>query len=226
MSERERPIAAYLRVSSKMQAEARSVSSQRHEIERWLEYKGLPSDSVCWYEDEGHTGRDMARPAFKAMTEAIEAGHHDTVIAWDISRISRGFTSEPILWLETIQRLGVRLVLLQMGVDTNTAWGMFFLRFQWILACLYSDLVSEGWQRVMARRKESRLPVGGRLRWGDNSDRDQAIIRMVLKDPTIKLTEIQANLQKQFGRAPHVSTISRVIKSARENGLLVAGAGK
>lgn len=211
------PIAAYLRVSSKMQAEDRSVQAQRDEIERWLAYKRIAPIDVKWYMDEGHTGRDMSRPAFIEMTEAIERGDHTTIVAWDISRISRGFNAQPIMWLERLDQLDVRLVLLEVGVDTSTAWGRFFMRFQWLQACLFSDLKGEEWKRVIRRRKEKGLPTGGALRWGDTTERDRFILEMHRANPEMSNVDIALEVGRKFDRKPPSrSTIQRAIQRAIE----------
>ena len=199
-----------------MQAEDRSTESQRREIDRWLAYKDIDPSTVEWYEDEGHTGRDMARPAMKSLTNAIKAGRHEMIVAWDISRISRGFRAETLEWLGKLESHNVRLVLLQVGVDTETAWGKFFFRFQWLMGRLQSDLIGEGWKRVMDRRRDEGKAVGGSLRWGDATERNELIVSLKQSNPALTLDEIAQVVGRETGTKPDRSTVSRVLSRARE----------
>jgi DNA invertase Pin-like site-specific DNA recombinase len=161
----------------------------------------------------------MSRPGFIAMTEAVERGEHDTIVSWDISRISRGFNAQPIMWLERLDTLDIRLVLLEVGVDTSTAWGRFFMRFQWLQGCLFSDLKGEEWKRVHRRRKEKGLPTGGELRWGPTEERDQFIIQTHAENPEMGYRDIAIEVGRRFNKKPpSTSTISRVLNKARDGG--------
>lgn len=210
------PIAAYLRVSSKMQAEANGTDHQRKAVERWLEYEGLPIDGVQWYQDEAQTGRTMNRPQFKAMTEAIERGEHHTVVCYDLSRLSRGFSAETLEWFATLDSLDVRLKVLTLDVDTSKWTGKMLFRMQLVMAAAFSDQMSDLWTEVHRDRRVRGLPTGGKLRWGPNAERDQFMVRLKANDPAMSLRDIRLEVGREFGKAPSLSTISRVLSRARD----------
>ena len=79
-----RPVAAYVRVSSKGQ----KTDSQREEIRRWLEGNGIAPDKVEWYVDV-ESGRKMSRPEFDRLRRDIFAGRVKTVVVFKVDRIAR-----------------------------------------------------------------------------------------------------------------------------------------
>ena len=76
--------AVYIRASTDKQAD----DHQRESIERWLSSEGADLAEAEMYVDIG-SGVSDAREQFQALLDDIKAGAYETVICWEISRISR-----------------------------------------------------------------------------------------------------------------------------------------
>ncbi|GAB7090987.1 hypothetical protein JCM18237_12580 [Halorubrum luteum] len=76
--------AVYIRASTDKQAD----DHQRESIKRWLSSEGLELADTEMYVDIG-SGVSDAREQFQSLMDDIEAGEYETVICWEISRISR-----------------------------------------------------------------------------------------------------------------------------------------
>jgi DNA invertase Pin-like site-specific DNA recombinase len=100
-------IAIYYRVSTDRQ----DLSSQRFEINRWLE--GLAADNkpkkIYEYVDEGISGRSLNRPGFKKMLDDAFNKKVDTIVVYRLDRFSRHATTAIRLILQ-LDEVGVAFV--------------------------------------------------------------------------------------------------------------------
>ena len=80
--------AAYIRVSSKRQAEeGASIDEQKSSILEYCERNNIKV--VKWYIDAGVSGRKINRPAFNELLVDVKTGIYDMVIVWKLDRLSR-----------------------------------------------------------------------------------------------------------------------------------------
>ncbi len=112
-----RPVACYVRVSSKDQ----KTDSQREVIAGWLDRTGIAPDKVEWYADV-ESGRKMARPEFDRLRRDIFAGHVKTVVVFKVDRIARRLREGLNLLCDWCER-GVRVVSVTQQVDVSGAMG-------------------------------------------------------------------------------------------------------
>lgn len=77
-------IATYMRASTDDQ----TLANQRESIGAWLDDHGHGWDDVDQYADIG-SGADDDREEFQALVDELEAGAYDTIVCWEISRLSR-----------------------------------------------------------------------------------------------------------------------------------------
>ena len=110
MSDRDRIVATYARVSSEEQRERRSITNQRLRLDQWVSatprlrcYRG--------YEDDGVSGTVAfeERPAGRQLLEDARAGHFREVVVVRTDRISRDSFEAQRIWRE-LDRLGLVLV--------------------------------------------------------------------------------------------------------------------
>ena len=97
-------VAVYLRLSKDDgeagKAESNSITSQRDIIRSFIR-KQDDMEIFDFYVDDGWSGANFDRPAFKRMMSDIEAGHIDCVIVKDFSRFARDYIelgSTDICW--------------------------------------------------------------------------------------------------------------------------------
>lgn len=108
-------IAVYCRVSSFDQTEA----SQRYDIERWLQGRGM---EATWFVDKGTTGDHLERPEFARLQAAIFAGEVECVVCYKLDRLSRSLR-DGINTLTDWLNQGVRVVSVTQQLDFSGATG-------------------------------------------------------------------------------------------------------
>lgn len=91
-------VAVYLRLSKDDgeagKAESNSITSQRDIIRSFIR-KQDDMEIFDFYVDDGWSGANFDRPAFKRMMSDIEAGHIDCVIVKEICQGLEGIISVP-----------------------------------------------------------------------------------------------------------------------------------
>jgi DNA invertase Pin-like site-specific DNA recombinase len=103
--------AAYVRVSSVEQNEARQIEAlKNYEPDRWFVEK--------------ISGEDMERDQLKKLLDYVRPG--DTIYVHDFSRLSRSL-SDLLALVETLRTRGVTLVSNKEGFDTSTPTGKLML---------------------------------------------------------------------------------------------------
>ena len=94
-------VAVYMRVAH---ADETALENQKNILRTYAEKKGF--NNLAFYEDNGYNGLSFDRPAFNRLNEDISAGLIETVIAHNISRISRN-SFDVSAWINTIRNKGV-----------------------------------------------------------------------------------------------------------------------
>lgn len=121
MSEIKYRAAIYLRLSKEDgdKVESYSISNQRDLI---LDYaKNHPEIQVCdEMIDDGYSGSNFERPAFKKMLTAITNGSVNCVIVKDLSRFAREYVGSGYYLEKLFPTLGVRFIAINDNVDTET----------------------------------------------------------------------------------------------------------
>ena len=115
-------VAAYLRVSSRVQRDRETIASQREAV---LEHAGGCGWTVAKervFADDGFSGATLDRPALEALRDAVAGGEVETVLAWSADRLSRNFAHQMLLQ-EEFARHGARIVFVQ-APDDATPQGM------------------------------------------------------------------------------------------------------
>jgi site-specific DNA recombinase len=113
-------ILGYCRVSTIDQArEGISLETQEEKIKEYAKQRGVPIKAI--YRDEGISGGNLlARPAMKQLILDVKA--RDYVVVLSISRLSRNL-ADGLEMEQKIRNKKAHLVVLDMGIDTNTAVG-------------------------------------------------------------------------------------------------------
>ena len=69
--------------------ESNSIENQRELLQSFVESKEEFTDEIFEYIDDGHTGTNFNRPAFRRMIEDAKKGRIHTIIVKDLSRLGR-----------------------------------------------------------------------------------------------------------------------------------------
>lgn len=82
-------LAIYYRVSTDKQ----DLSSQKHAIEEWILTRKTRAIVTLELEDEGYSGKDSNRPSLKKLIRAAREKKIDTVVVYNLDRLSRDATT-------------------------------------------------------------------------------------------------------------------------------------
>lgn len=110
--------AVYVRLSREDgdKLESDSIANQKEFIERYTKNIGNIS-IVRFYVDDGYTGTNFDRPAFKDMMEDIEKGIIDCVIVKDLSRFGRDYIEVGRYLEREFPKRHIRFIAINDGID-------------------------------------------------------------------------------------------------------------
>ena len=111
--------ALYIRLSKEDgdKNESYSVTSQREILKEYI--KQRPDIFLFdYYVDDGWSGTNFDRPAFRRMMQDIYDGRVNCVVVKDLSRFGRNYTDAGHYLDDVFVRLGVRFIALNNGVDS------------------------------------------------------------------------------------------------------------
>ena len=136
--------ALYLRLSKDdgiMDKDSASIDTQRDFLNRYCN-----DDNIIiydYYVDDGFTGLNTDRPAFKRMIEDAEAKRINCVITKDHSRLGRNHLESGFYMEVYFPEHGIRCVALNDNVDTINAATLDIAPFRNLLNDMYSQDISK-----------------------------------------------------------------------------------
>ena len=147
-------VSIYARVSTEDQAKGGySLEAQRERLEAYCKARGWTASKV--YIEDGHSGRDSNRPAYRQMMEDKDAWDTILVIKMDrIHRNSRNFME----MMDNLRRWGKNFVSATESLDTSTAMGRFVMDIIQRIAQLESEQIGE--RMYMGMSQKARQGVG------------------------------------------------------------------
>ena len=112
-------VACYCRLSREDENEGTSgsIETQRQILADFCRENGL--NVYDYYCDDGYTGTNFNRPAYKRMMADIDNGLVNTVIVKDLSRLGRTYTGVGTHIEEIFPEKGIRFIAIFDGVDTE-----------------------------------------------------------------------------------------------------------
>ena len=124
--------ALYARVSSKQQAQAKTIESQIAALEQRIieEGENLPDDH--YFIDNGYSGATLVRPALERLRDQLALGGINKLYVHSPDRLSRRYAYQMIL-LEEFQSLGVTVVFLNCETS-DTPESQLLLQMQGMIA--------------------------------------------------------------------------------------------
>jgi len=144
-------VAIYTRVSTEDQAkEGFSLDAQRERLEAYC--KARDWHVVATYVDDGHSGRDVKRPAYQRMLGERDAW--DTILVIKMDRIHRNSRN----FMEMMDDLGGAekdFVSATESLDTSTAMGRFVMDIIQRIAQLESEQIGERVHMGMSQKAKS-----------------------------------------------------------------------
>ena len=125
----EKITALYERLSKDDEAfgESNSILTQKEMLENYARQNGFTN--IVHYTDDGHSGENFERPAWKQMIDDIQSGKVGCVIAKDMSRIGRDYLQTGFYTEVLFRQQGVRFIAVSNGVDSKDANSSQFAPF-------------------------------------------------------------------------------------------------
>lgn len=113
-------VGIYCRLSldDERQGESSSITTQKQLLENYVKEKGwVVGKAYC---DDGYSGVNFDRPAFKQMIEDIEDGKIDCVITKDLSRFGRNYVQTGFYTEILFPKYNIRYIALNDSHDSHT----------------------------------------------------------------------------------------------------------
>ena len=124
--------AIYARVSSARQKKDETIGSQTAALREHAAQARLDVPEDWIFEDEGHSGATLVRPALEALRDLVAQGCVDVVLCYSPDRLARKFACQALL-LEEFARAGIRVEFVK-GPRGDTPEDQLLVQFQGIFA--------------------------------------------------------------------------------------------
>lgn len=164
-SEPAKRVIAYTRVSTIGQAEdGESLERQAARIKAYCQAKGLPDPEIIT--DEGLSGFKSNRDGFQRLVHLCQTKQVQTVIVYDLSRLSRSVRDTLEFIEDTINKNGIEFVSLLNDLDTSTPTGKAFLGITAIFNQLYRDEIAYKTKEALTHKRAKNEKTGGLVPFG------------------------------------------------------------
>ena len=143
--------AVYARVSSARQKKDETIGSQTAALREHAASNGLEVPEEWVFEDEGHSGATLVRPALEALRDLVAQGCLDVVLVYSPDRLARKFAYQALL-LEEFARAGVRVEFVKNGARGDSPEDQLLVQFQGMFAEYEKAQLMERYRRGKAHR--------------------------------------------------------------------------
>src|SRR5271165_238020 len=142
--------AIYARVSSARQKKDETIGSQTAALREHAAQARLDVPEEWVFEDEGHSGATLVRPALEALRDLVAQGCVDVVLVYSPDRLARKFAYQALL-LEEFARAGVRAEFVK-GPRGDSPEDQLLVQFQGMFAEYEKAQLMERYRRGKAHR--------------------------------------------------------------------------
>ena len=129
--------AIYTRKStnSRLDRNINSLTTQREICSAYITSQKYRSwvELLRGYDDGGHSGSRLERPALIQLMQDIEAGEVDAIVIYKIDRLTRSLL-DFVRLIEVFDRQGIALVSISQAFDTSDSMGRLILNILLTLA--------------------------------------------------------------------------------------------
>ncbi len=147
-----------------------SIENQRDMLTRFCTDNGIIIHD--YYVDDGYSGTNFDRPAFKKMIEDIESGHVNCVITKDQSRLGRNHLETGYFMEVYFKEHNVRYIAVGDNVDTLNASTMDIAPFRNLLNDMYAKDISKKVKTAIITKQKQGKFFGQKAPFGYMKDPD------------------------------------------------------
>ncbi len=175
MSQKEKAIAIYSR-KSKFTGKGESIGNQVELCKEYirLHYEEAAVNTALVYEDEGFSGGNLNRPAFKQMMDAARDKRFRAIIVYRLDRISRSISDFSGL-IEELSRLEVDFVSIREQFDTASPMGRAMMYISSVFSQLERETIAERIRDNMHELAKTGRWLGGTTPTGYASESIQTV---------------------------------------------------
>ena len=145
--------AIYARVSSARQKKDETIASQTAALRAHAEQLGLDVPDEWVFEDEGHSGATLVRPALERLRDLVAGVGIDVVLCYSPDRLARKFAYQALL-IEEFTRAGTRVEFIK-GPRGDTPEDQLLVQFQGMFAEYEKAQIMERYRRGKAHRAKT-----------------------------------------------------------------------
>ena len=146
--------AIYARVSSAGQKKDQTIGSQTAALRAHAAGNRLEVPEGRVFEDEGHSGATLVRPALERLRDLAAQGCVDVVLVWSPDRLARKFAYQALL-VEEFARAGVRVEFIKNGPRGDSPEDQLLVQFQGMFAEYEKAQLMERYRRGKAYRAQA-----------------------------------------------------------------------
>jgi len=145
--------ALYERLSrdDELTGDSNSIVNQKKYLEGYAEQQGY--DNCIHYTDDGYSGGNFERPAWKRLIADVEAGKIAHIIVKDMSRIGRDYLQTGFYTEVMFRQYGVHFVAVANNVDSNDINSNEFAPFL--------NIMNEWYLRDLSKKQRAAIKVKG-----------------------------------------------------------------
>ena len=160
--------ALYLRISNE-DKENDSISNQKEILRRYCSLNNF--ENIKLYIDDGYTGTNFDRPAFKSLIEDIESNTISTIIVKDLSRLGRNYIDVGYFLDYYFKINKVRFISVNDNIDSNSELSLF-IPFKNVINEYYAKDISNKIRYTLdyyisiAKKRPTARPIYGYTRNG------------------------------------------------------------
>jgi site-specific DNA recombinase len=143
--------AIYARVSSARQKKDQTIGSQTAALREHARQMGLDVAEEWVFQDEGHSGATLVRPALERLRDLAAQGCLDVILCYSPDRLARKFAYQ-VLLIEEFTRCGVRVEFVKNGARGDTPEDQLLVQFQGMFAEYEKAQIMERYRRGKAHR--------------------------------------------------------------------------
>jgi site-specific DNA recombinase len=145
--------AIYARVSSARQKKDETIGSQTAALREHAHREGLDVPAEWVFEDEGHSGATLIRPALERLRDVVAGVGVDVVLCYSPDRLARKFAYQALL-IEEFTRAGTKVVFVQ-GPRGDSPEDQLLVQFQGMFAEYEKAQILERYRRGKTYRAKT-----------------------------------------------------------------------
>ena len=216
----EQGIAIYSR-KSRFTGKGESVGNQIELCRQYLRAHEPDAPEPEIFEDDGFSGGDLNRPAFRRMMRAAEAGRFRMLIVYRLDRISRSIGDFTAL-IERLAQLNVAFVSIREQFDTSTPMGRAMMYIASVFSQLERETIAERIRDNLRELAKTGRWLGGITPTGFASEAVQAVTvdgRTKRACRLRLLPEEAETVKAMYSLFARLGSLTAVVKGLQERGI-------